>query len=263
MTSGPVAVLLLAAAVVMSPDPVRRRLPGLAVAPADRRRLLAMVAAPTAAVAAATAPPALIAVGGIAAMVLETWRRRRRSRMRRRAQARAMAAALEVLIGELRVGAHPARAFAVAAVECPGAVGDSLQRVAVRTRLGADVAAGLLAAGRDSAIPAHWRRLAVFWELAAQRGLALSVLMQAAYQDILERQRFADHLQAALAGARATAAILAALPALGVLLGELIGAHPVRFLLGGGLGGVLLVLGVGLIAVGLGWADRIIERLQS
>ena len=174
-----------------------------------------------------------------------------------------MASALEVLIGELRVGSHPARAFTIAAAESPGLVGLSLQRVAARSRLGADVGAGLIAAERDSAVPAYWRRLAVFWELAAQRGLAMSVLMQAAHHDILDRQRFAGRIRAALAGARATAVILAALPVLGVALGQLIGAHPVRFLLGGGLGGVLLVVGATLIAAGLAWADRIIERLLT
>ena len=89
-----------------------------------------------------------------------------------------------------------------------------MQRVAARAHLGADVAAGLLAAEEDSAVPAHWRRLAVFWELANQRGLPMSVLMQAAHRDIVERQRFTDRTRAALAGARATAAILAALPVL-------------------------------------------------
>lgn len=174
-----------------------------------------------------------------------------------------MASALEVLIGELRVGAHPVRAFAAAAAESPGLVGLSLQRVAARAHLGADVVTGMLAVEQDSAVPAYWRRLAVYWELAAQRGLAISVLMRAAHQDIVERQRFADRVRAGLAGARATAFTLAVLPLLGVVLGELIGAHPVRFLLGGGLGGVLLVAGVGLIAAGLAWADRIIEGLQA
>jgi tight adherence protein B len=174
-----------------------------------------------------------------------------------------MAAALEVLIGELRVGSHPSRAFAVAAAESGGPVGLSLQQVAARSRLGADVAAGLIAAERDSAVPAYWLRLAVFWELAAQRGLAMSVLMQAAHHDIVDRQRFTERIRAALAGARATAVILAALPALGVILGQFIGAHPVRFLLGGGLGGVLLVIGVALIAAGLAWADRITRRLLT
>ena len=172
-----------------------------------------------------------------------------------------MASALEVLVAELRVGAHPVRAFTVAAAESAGLVGLSLQRVAARTRLGADVPAGLRAVAPESAVPAYWRRLAVFWELAEQRGLAMSVLMQAAHHDLVDRQRFTDHIRAAMAGARATAVILAALPGLGVLLGQLIGAQPVRFLLGGGLGGVLLVIGAGLIAAGLAWADRITERL--
>ncbi len=174
-----------------------------------------------------------------------------------------MASALEVLIGELRVGAHPVRAFTVAAGEAPGVVGIALQRVAGRAHLGADVAAGLLAAEQDSAVPAYWTRLAVCWELAAQRGLSISVLMRAAHLDIVERQRFTDRTRAALAGARATAVILAGLPGVGVALGEAIGAHPVRFLLGSGLGGVLLVIGVALIAAGLAWSERIIERLPA
>ena len=68
-------------------------------------------------------------------------------------------------------------------------------------------------------------------------------------------------LSASLAGTRATAAILACLPVLGVLLGQLIGARPVRFLFSGGPGGVLLLIGVTLISAGLIWADRIIDRL--
>ena len=59
------------------------------------------------------------------------------------------------------------------------------------------------------------------------------------------------------------AAILAGLPVLGVLLGHLLGAHPIRFLLGGGLGGWLLVGGVGLVCGGIAWADRIIDRVAS
>ena len=160
-------------------------------------------------------------------------------------------------------GEETARAFAIAAAESPGPVGESLKRVAERTRLGADVAAGLIAAEKDSAVPLHWNRLAVFWELAEQRGLAMSVLMQAAHHDIVDRQRFADRNRAALAGARATAAILAGLPLLGVAMGQLIGAHPVRFLIGGGAGGILLMVGVGLVAAGLVWADRIIERVLA
>ena len=53
--------------------------------------------------------------------------------------------------------------------------------------------------------------------------------------------------------------ILAALPVAGVVLGQLIGADPLGFLLGGGAGGWLLITGVGLVAAGLIWSDRILE----
>ncbi len=125
------------------------------------------------------------------------------------------------------------------------------------------MAAGLRAVAEVSAVPAQWNRLAVCWQLAAEHGLAISVLMRAAQRDIVERQRFTARVEAGLAGARATAVILAALPLVGVLLGQLIGARPVAFLLGGGVGGWLLVAGVVLVCVGLVWADRLTDRMLT
>ena len=81
-------------------------------------------------------------VGATAAL---RYRRRRRIR-RAAAEGHALQTALEVLVGELRAGAHPVRAFGVAADESAGAVAVSLRAVAARARLGADVAAGLRAA---------------------------------------------------------------------------------------------------------------------
>ena len=75
---------------------------------------------------------------------------------------------LDVLVGELRVGSHPVHAFDVAADETDGAVAASLRAVAARARLGADVAAGLRAAAGSSALPTHWDRLAVCWQLASR-----------------------------------------------------------------------------------------------
>jgi tight adherence protein B len=45
------------------------------------------------------------------------------------------------------------------------------------------------------------------------------------------------------------------------LLGQLIGARPLSFLLRGHAGGWLLVVGVTLACAGLLWSDRIIDRL--
>ena len=165
-----------------------------------------------------------------------------------------------MLVGELRVGAHPAAAFAVAAQETAGPVAGACRAVAARARLGADVAAGLRGVAETSAVPAHWARLAVCWQLAAEHGLAMSALMHAAQRDIAERQRFSGQVRSAMAGARATAAILAGLPVLSVVMGQLIGARPVAFLLGGQLGGCLLIVGLTLVCGGLLWSDRITDQ---
>lgn len=189
--------------------------------------------------------------------------RRRRSMRRATAEGDALQSALEVLVGELRAGSHPVRAFGAAADDTEGAVGASLRSVAARARLGADVAAGLAAAARGSALPVHWQRLALCWRLASENGLGIATLMRAAQRDIAERQRFSARVSSSMAGARATATILAALPVLGVLLGQLIGARPLAFLFGGHAGGWLLLVGSTLACVGLLWADRIADRVAS
>jgi tight adherence protein B len=48
-----------------------------------------------------------------------------------------------------------------------------------------------------------------------------------------------------------------------VVLGQLIGADPVAFLLAGHAGGWLLVVGVTLVCSGLLWSDRITDRATS
>lgn len=118
----------------------------------------------------------------------------------------------------------------------------------------------MLAAARSSALPAYWERLAVCWQLGSDHGLAIASLMRAAQRDVAERQRFSARVSAGMAGARASAAILAILPLLGVLLGQLIGARPLSFLLTGRVGGWLLVVGLTLACAGLLWSDRITDR---
>ena len=90
-------------------------------------------------------PPAAVVAAAILAATLGARRHRTRRARRRLVDSQRLAAALETLVGELRVGAHPVTAFGVAAAECDGPVGNSLRAVAARARLGADVAAGLRA----------------------------------------------------------------------------------------------------------------------
>jgi tight adherence protein B len=258
------AALALSASLLVSPSSPRRRL--VRRGPASSRSTARTAGWFAVCVGAAGFVLLPLTTVLAAAMFVATaslrYRRRRRGRMGT-AESRELETAIDVLVGELRVGAHPAQAFAVAADETAGPVADSCRAVAARARLGADVTSGLRSVAHNSALPAQWARLAVCWQLAAEHGLAMSTLMRAAQRDIVERQRFSGQVMSAMAGARATAAILAGLPVLSVILGQLVGADPVAFLLAGHVGGWLLVVGVTLVCGGLLWSDRITDRAVS
>lgn len=265
MSGGTAAALLLSLSLLAFPASPRRRLTPttpnrrwpLVFGPRMAGCIILCVAAAAAVLLPLTTDLTIAAVGATVRL-----RHRRRRRIRRAiGEGRTLEAALDVLVGELRAGSHPVPAFRVAADESVGSVAESLRAVAARARLGADVSAGLRAAARSSGLPTHWDRLAVCWQLASDHGLAIATLMQAAQRDIAERQRFSTRVSSSLAGARTTAAILGGLPVLGVLLGQLIGAQPLRFLLSGHTGGWLLVVGSALVCAGLLWSDRITDRV--
>jgi tight adherence protein B len=263
--NGPViAAVALAASVLVLPSSPRQRL-----ARADRNRsglppqAAGWVTVCALAVGVVLLPLTTVVAASVLLATLALRFRRRRCSDRGAGESRELETAIDVLVGELRIGAHPATAFAVAAQETAGPVAGACRAVAARARLGADVAAGLRGVGETSVLQAHWERLAVCWQLAADHGLAMSALIQAAQRDIAERQRFSGQVRSAMAGARATAAILAGLPLLSVVMGQLIGARPMAFLLGGQLGGWLLVAGLMLVCGGLLWADRITDQAIS
>ncbi len=170
--------------------------------------------------------------------------------------------ALETIIAELRVGNHPAEACAVAAQETRGPAADAFRVAAARARLGGSAADGLRGAAADP-LGTHLERVAAAWAVSDRHGLALAELLSATRTDLLGRIRLRARTEAGLAGARATATVLAGLPALGVALGQAMGAAPIAVLSGGGFGGALLVLGTGLACAGLLWTDRISARVAS
>jgi len=255
-----VAALALAAALMVGPWQPRRL--GSWPPPRRTRRMGVLagwvVAATTIVV---LAPIAASVAAAVVAASITLRCRDSRQRDRRAKEAAALQAALGTLVGELRVGAHPVVAFERAATEVDGTVADALRAVAARARLGADVSSGLHSAALQSTVPQYWKRLSATWLLAQTRGLAIVALIRAAEQDVVERERFNAGVTAGMAGARATATILAGLPVLGVGLGHLIGAQPLRFLLSGGVGGWCLVIGVTLACAGLWWSDRITDRV--
>lgn len=246
------AALALAAALLLWPSAPRRV---AALRSAPRFRALPLVLVVAALMLWAVPGTVALAVGLVFGTAWLRWRSRRQF-LRRRYEAEALQAALGVLVGELRVGAHPVSAFTTAAGEVSGPVADGMRTVAARGRLGADVAGGIVDVARCSPLPAYWERLSVCWGLAESHGLSIAALMATAQLDIVERASFSARVHAAMAGARATAVILAGLPVAGIAIGQLIGADPVAFLWGG-FGGWLLVIGVALSGAGLLWSDRI------
>ncbi|EUA41521.1 putative transmembrane protein [Mycobacterium xenopi 4042] len=97
-----------------------------------------------------------LATAVVGATVALRYRRHRHGRLGVD-ESRSLEAALDVLVGELRTGAHPVQAFSVAAAETGGIVADRFHTVAARARLGADVAAGL----RSAARPRRCRRIGI------------------------------------------------------------------------------------------------------
>ncbi|MEV6274423.1 type II secretion system F family protein [Nocardia sp. NPDC051832] len=169
--------------------------------------------------------------------------------------------ALEVVIAELRVGAHPSSAAEVAARESRGLAADAFAISAARSRLGGSGATALQQP--TTVIAAELGRVATAWQVAEQHGLALAELLSAARTDLLARTRFRSRTTAALAGARATATVLAYLPLLGIALGQLMGAAPLTTLFATPAGTLLLPLGTGLACAGVLWTDAITRKVLT
>nr|WP_307614709.1 hypothetical protein [Nocardia flavorosea] len=202
----------------------------------------------------------LVAAVLVGATVAVRVRRARRSG-RHRTECGYLLDGLAAVIAELHVGAHPSAAAAVAARETAGIAAQAFAVGAARSRLGGSGADGMLCPG--TIVAAELARVADAWRVAERHGLALADLLSAARTDLAARAKFRSRTEAALAGARATAAILAILPVLGIGLGQLMGADPLRVLLFSGIGTYLLPLGAGLACAGLLWADEITHRVVS
>lgn len=253
----PLVPLLLAAALAAIPGaPGRARLaawgPRGGAAPwRPGVRAAVAVAVPAAGLAWGVAAMAAAAVCAATALHLRAGRAAARARRRDAAD---MAAALEIVAAELRVGAHPGRACEAAARHTRGGpVAARLATAAAQAQLGGTVSRALTAGAPAGA----WHRLAAVWAVAEHRGIALAGLVDVARRDLTTRASHRRRAEAGLAGARSTAVILAALPAVGVGLGHLMGARPLGVLTGGGIGAFLLVVGVVLDCAGLVWAERI------
>jgi tight adherence protein B len=203
--------------------------------------------------------PAVAGAAGVPA--LRRVRLARQAGRTRERRADAVIALCGALAGEVRAGRQPGEALLRAARDC-GGLGDAQAAVVAAARFGGDVPGALAAAARQPGAEGLLG-LAACWRVAVDQGAGLAAgldRLDAALR--AERDQRAD-LQAQLAGARATAVLLAVLPALGLLLGTAMGAHPLHVLLHTGPGLACLAVGTAFEAAGLGWAARIVRGAEA
>lgn len=201
----------------------------------------------------------------LAAVVVVAGRRAHRSVRAAADRERVTAAAVAVcglLAAELRAGRTPDAALALAAEDLPPVLAEPLRRAAVSARLGGDVATALR--GTDGARPDAGslllRQLATCWAVASRTGAGLATVVEALGADLRARERLRLETNAALAGPRTTAWLLAGLPVVGVAMAAGFGAAPDRVLLRTPLGIICLLLGASLDVLGVLWTRRLVRR---
>jgi tight adherence protein B len=219
----------------------RAALPVAAAVPVAAGALAAVLSTPVVAVLS-------VVVAGVG---VRGWSSRRRARDAL-AQVGALAESLGVLAAELRAGRPMSDATTTAVAGCPHPATAGALRPALT---GGAVADGLPPEAR-----AALARVVTAAAVSARTGCSLAAVVTAAEDDLRAGLRTRAELGAALSGPRASAAVLAGLPVLGLLMGAGIGADPWRVLTTTPAGAVLLLVGVGLEVAGLVWSGRLAER---
>ncbi|MFI9254047.1 type II secretion system F family protein [Streptomyces sp. NPDC053069] len=207
------------------------------------------------------ASPIPVVAGAAGVPVLRRVRLARQARRVRERRADTVIALCGALAGEVRAGRQPGDALLRAARDS-GGLDEAQAAVVAAARFGGDVPGALAAAARQPGAEGLLG-LAACWRVAVDQGAGLAQgldRLDAALR--AERDQSAD-LRAQLAGARATAVLLAVLPALGLLLGTAMGADPLRVLLHTGAGLGCLATGSAFEAAGLWWAVRIVRGAEA
>lgn len=169
-------------------------------------------------------------------------------------QRRGLVAAIRLLVAELSAGSRPDAALAAAAVAAPDhAV--AFAAAAGSAAAGDDVADCLLTA-TDLAPVAH------AWRVAEQAGAPLADVLGRVAADLADLEQQQRAVAVALAGPRSSAALLAGLPVVGIVLGVAMGARPLAFLVGTPHGRLVCCAGALLDATGVIWTQRLMRRAQ-
>jgi tight adherence protein B len=260
------AVCVVAAIIVPGrPRPAAR----LAETREDRARLLPASPLPARWLVAVAAGSGLVAMRvsavllGVLAVAAVVVRRVQRAKAAEHARWACELAVVEVtvaLAGELRAGRTSAEALA-AVSELAGPLRGPIRAAYAAVVLGADPADEL---ARAAAMPGAGglRGVAAAWTVATVAGGRVAAVLERLSESMDSDIELRHELAAAMAGPRATMVLLGTLPALGVALGQAVGAHPLRLLIHRPAGWALLAAASLLDLLGL-VLTRAIARVAS
>ncbi|HTY71331.1 MAG TPA: type II secretion system F family protein [Actinomycetes bacterium] len=205
-----------------------------------------------------------VAMAGVSAVVAGRRIQRRRRRQEREQLGAALVEAVSSLGAALAAGRLPADALRDL-VEGPAPADATQARLAALLRPAAE------AARLGGSVPEQLRRVslvdgcgdlrrvAAAWHLADTAGAPLVAALDRVGASLRRQAQHRREVAAELAGARASARLVAGLPVVGLLIGAGLGARPVEVLVETTYGQVALGLGVSLELLGLAWTDRIAE----
>lgn len=107
-----------------------------------------------------------------------------------------------------------------------------------------------------------WRGLAAAWSVATDAGAPLAPSLRDYARSLRSLAQAQRDVDVALAAPVATARMIVALPAIGVLFGMVLGFDTARTLFATPIGWVCLGVGTGLIALALRWNRRLVRAAQ-
>ncbi|TDU89295.1 tight adherence protein B [Kribbella voronezhensis] len=193
------------------------------------------------------------AVGVIVTVVF--WQRAKHRRRSAAAVLRAQVIeACDVLSADLTAGRPPAEALDGAATICA-----DLQIASAACRLGGDVPAALELLAENPGAEGL-RALAAAWRVADESGAPFAAITDRLAESLRADEAIRRQTAASLAGARATARLLAVLPFFGAALGYALGADPITFLTATHPGAAVLAAGLALSITGLTWTDHLAKE---
>ena len=230
--------------------------------PRDRRERLVLLGCLAAGVLLALWGDSVLPLPAAAAVAPLAVRRWRRDRERRQA-GRRREAVLELcdsLAAQVRGGRPPGQALSAVGIEGLR-LGERGAAVLAAARYGGDVPAALCAASSAPGA-AGLRGLAACWQVAVDGGVSFASGVERVAEALRAERDQDEELRAQLAGPRATALVLATLPAFGLLLGAAMGVAPLRILLGTPPGLCCLLLGAALEWAGLAWVAAIVRAAE-